>query len=49
LRNKKCPSRSHDQPDRTEALAHGTRGVLAAPFGFGLLRLDFRGSIEHVV
>ena len=32
-----------------EALALRTRDFLARPFGFGVLRLNFRGSVEHVV
>ena len=30
-------------------LRSATRGFRAGPFGFGVLRGDFRGSIEHVV
>ena len=49
LRNEKLPGRTQRPPDRVEALALGTRDFLAGPFGLGVLRQNFRGSIEHVV
>ena len=49
LRDEECPGRTQRPPHRVEALALGTRDFRAGPFGFGVLRQNFRGSIEHVV
>jgi hypothetical protein len=35
--------------DALETRARWRHGILASAFGFGVLRFDFRGSIEHVV
>src|SRR5262249_5899769 len=49
LRNEEMPRRTHDAPHRALLFGRRTSAVSAQPFGLGVLRDNFRGSIEHVV
>ncbi len=46
---KNCQADAQRPPDRGEALRSGRAASSPGLFGFGVLRRNFRGSIEHVV